>query len=401
MKNLSGDPKKDLPYKRLQQHLNAQPVGFPPSPKGSDIKLLKHIFTSQEARIAACLSHEPLSLETLFSRARHLVNTREALETCLTTMVKKGGIEYCLKNGQGCYGNTPLVVGMYELQAHRLTPEFIRDFKAYTSEKGYGISFLSTTLPQMRTIPINQTITPHLPMADFDDIQRLLETARPPFVILPCICRKKKAMLNEPCTQTDRTETCLAMGDIAQTLIKMEIGRKIPRQEAMEIVQLNQEEGLVLQPSNTQKIEFLCACCGCCCSMLSLQKELPLPLDFWASNFKVILDKDICVGCGKCADHCQTGALTIVLSKGQEKKRSEPILNPNRCIGCGHCVTACPANALSLAPRPSKSRPPADRKALNTIFLKDKTPWARIKVIGKLARAILMTGDIRLLKKTD
>ena len=68
----------------------------------------------------------------------------------------------------------------------------------------------------------------------------------------------------------------MALGSIAQTLIKMELGRQITKAEVMEIINRNQEEGLVLLPSNTQKIEFLCACCGCCCAMLSLHKELPL-----------------------------------------------------------------------------------------------------------------------------
>ena len=41
-------------------------------------------------------------------------------------------------------------------------------------------------------------------------------------------------------------------------------GRVIDRNEALEIIDLNQRDGLVLQPSNTQKAEFICSCCGCC-----------------------------------------------------------------------------------------------------------------------------------------
>ncbi len=44
-------------YRRLQKHLNSQPVGFPATPTGADIRLLKHLFTPDEARIALGLSH--------------------------------------------------------------------------------------------------------------------------------------------------------------------------------------------------------------------------------------------------------------------------------------------------------------------------------------------------------
>ncbi len=401
MKNAYHD---DTPYVNLQQHLNRQPVGFPPSRTGADIRLLKHIFTPEEAGIAACLSHAPEPLETIFRRAEHLVSSAHDLEDRLTAMIKKGGLEFRREKGRNLYANAPLVVGIYELQAGRLTPEFIKDFKAYTSEKGYGISFLATKRPQMRTIPINQSITPDLPVANFDQIRTLLETAAPPFVVLPCICRKKKGMQGDPCEQTHRIETCMAMGGIAQTLIKMELGREIPRQEAMDIIRENEQEGLVLQPSNTRTIEFLCSCCGCCCSMLGLQKDLPLPLDFWETGFTAILDKDHCVGCAKCVDRCRTNALTIAsLSlKTTNMDRPKPVLDPNRCIGCGHCVTACKTNALSLAVRPGRKVPPENRNQLNMILLEGKKdPLAPVKVIGKLAKGILKTRDIRLLKKNS
>jgi len=404
MKNASATCNDNTPYVKLQQHLDRQPVGFPPSRTGADIRLLKHIFTPEEAEIATCLSHVAQPLVIIFKRAAHLVPSPRNLEKHLISILKKGGLEFRREKGLCLYANAPLVVGMYELQIDRLTPEFIQDFKAYTSEKKYGISFLATKLPQMRTIPVGKSITPQLPVADFDQITRLLETASKPFVILPCICRKKKVLQGEPCRQTDRTETCMAMGSVAQTLLEMGVGRKIPRNEAQDIIRENQKEGLVLQPGNTRDIEFLCSCCGCCCSMLSLQKELPRPLDFWASNFQASLDPDCCIGCGKCMNQCQTQALILVeSSKKQSKKdRPKPSLNPHRCIGCGNCVPVCPTGSLSLVPRPSQDRPPKTREALNTILLKEKNnPLTPLKVIGKLARGIALERDLRLLKNQD
>ncbi|WDP90364.1 MAG: 4Fe-4S dicluster domain-containing protein [Desulfobacter sp.] len=397
MKNTARSSHTHVPYRKLQQHLNRQPVGFPPSASGADIRLLKHIFTPLEAKIATCLSHEPRSLEEIFSRADGLVASESILEDHLTAMVKKGGLELRRERGRDLYANAPLVVGIYELQVNRLTPGFIRDFKAYTSEKRYGISFLSTKRSQMRTVPIHKSITPDLPAADYDQILRLLETAEAPFVVLPCICRKKKDSQGEPCRQTQRVDTCMAMGPMAHTLIKMEVGREIPRADAIKIIRQNQEEGLVLQPSNTRKIDFLCSCCGCCCSMLGLHKELPRPLDFWESGFTAVLDKEKCAGCGKCADTCCTDALSMAPAGG--KKQKLPVIDPGRCIGCGHCAAVCKPNAITLIPRPGQAPPPEDRHTLNRLLLENKKhPLAQVKVIGKLAKGMVSKRDLRLLK---
>ena len=399
MKNSSFCPADDTPYRPLQQHLNRQPIGFPPSRTGADIRLLKHIFSPDEARIAICLTHIPEPLDIIYSRAEPLVATRDALETCLASMVKKGGIEITKHDRQTRYANAPLVVGMYELQLGRLTPEFIEDFKAYTSEKRYGISFLTGKHSQMRTIPVHQSITPQVPVADYDRLLCLLEKSNPPFVILPCICRKKKALQGEVCQQTDRKETCMALGNIAHTVIEMGIGRQVSRQAAIRTIQENQKDGLVLQPANSREIDFLCSCCGCCCSMLGLQKELPLPLDFWDTNFKAALDSETCVGCGTCIKQCQTNAMTIETDKEQ---RSKAVVNQHRCIGCGHCVTGCPVNALTLIPRKHQVQPPENRHELNAILLKEKQHMlAPVKVIGKLAKGIAVTRDLRLLQNAS
>ena len=38
-------------YRRLQKHLDNSPIPFPESVSGFDIKLLKHLFTPEEAGI--------------------------------------------------------------------------------------------------------------------------------------------------------------------------------------------------------------------------------------------------------------------------------------------------------------------------------------------------------------
>jgi len=38
-------------YRKLQRHIDNMPVAFPESESGLDIKLLKHLFTPEEAKM--------------------------------------------------------------------------------------------------------------------------------------------------------------------------------------------------------------------------------------------------------------------------------------------------------------------------------------------------------------
>ncbi|MGD9323929.1 MAG: 4Fe-4S ferredoxin, partial [Desulfobacterales bacterium] len=201
-------------YIKLQKHLDRQPVGFPATRSGAEIKILKHIFTPEEAEIVSFLNYKAEPLKTIFGKVGHLVESPEKLEKILDRIQKKGGIELKIKNGSKHYCCAPLVVGMYELQLGRLTPEFIRDFNEYISDMRFGIEFLSTELPQMRTIPVSRSIHPQHNVSTFDEVTTLLQQAEDPFVIIECICRKKKSIEGKSCEVTDRKETCLAIGSI-------------------------------------------------------------------------------------------------------------------------------------------------------------------------------------------
>jgi len=56
---------------------------------------------------------------------------------------------------------------------------------------------------------------------------------------------------------------------------------------------------------------------------------------------KILIDKELCIGCGECVKDCVTSHLKIV--DGQATTRS------NRCIECGHCYAICPTGAVSMA----------------------------------------------------
>ena len=179
-------------YFKLQGHLDKQPVGFPATQSRVELKILKHIFTPEEAQIAMYLSYKFDPLETVFDRVRHIVGSPEELKELLDGSQKKGGVESKIKGGKSHYCLAPLVVGMYEMQLNRLTPEFIKDYNEYINDKKFGIDFLSAEPPQTRTIPIAKSIHPQYHISTFDEVAALLEQAEAPFAILECICRKKR-----------------------------------------------------------------------------------------------------------------------------------------------------------------------------------------------------------------
>ena len=383
----------DSVYIKLQQHLDRQAVGFPATRKRSEIKILKHIFSPQEARVAVCLSYRPEPLETIFARAKHLIGTPEELASLLADIQKNGGLETKEENGQKLYCNAPLVVGMYELQLGRLTPEFVKDFNAYTSDMKFGLAFLSTPLPQMRTIPVKKSISVKHNVSSFDEVSVLMQKAQAPFVVIECICRTKRSLEGQRCKVTKRTETCLAIGHFAQTAIDTGLGREITRAEAVAVLEKNQKQGLVLQPSNSVKAEFICSCCGCCCGMLSIFQKLPKPLDHWAVNFQAVVTKDLCDGCGACEKRCQVGAVSLLA------KKQTAVVNLNRCLGCGLCVAACTKKAVLLEKKPVQTIPPQTREELHDIIMAQKKGrWQKLKLTGKLFVDILKTGHTDLLR---
>jgi electron transport complex protein RnfB len=385
--------KNEQIYTKLQRHLDSQAVGFPATRSGSEIRILKHIFTPQEAEIATCLTYKFEPLEVVFDRVGDLVESPEKLAELLGRIEKKGGIEFKMKGGKRLYCNAPLVVGMYEFQLGKLTPEFVKDFDEYTSDKKFGIEFISTKLPQMRTIPIAESIQPNHNVSTFDEVTVLLQRAEAPFAIFECICRKKKTLAGKPCKVTDRKETCFAVGSMAQAVLRNGIGREITLDESISILGQNQKEGLVLQPSNAEKAEFICSCCGCCCGMLGMQKHLPRPLDFWASNYYAVVDADTCGGCGNCEKRCQVGAASV------SEKKQQTSIDLNRCIGCGVCIPACPNGAISLQKKTIEVRPPQTREDLYDIIMSHKKGrLGKLKMTGKLVIDAIRTGQTHLLK---
>ena len=341
-------PDDDL-YRALQQHLDRMPVPYPATESGVELRILSRLFSPEDARLALCLSVIPESLATIHRRAGRKA-PRAKLVAALDRMAERGIIQRVPARRGALYGKAPFVVGFYEAQVNRLTADLQRDVERY-EEEAFGAAFWAQT-PQLRTVPINESIPFERVVGRYDDIRAFVRASPGPFAVMNCICQQGKDLTGKPCKQTHDREHCLTIGAAAESTVGRGAARFITKDETLAFLDKADREGLVVEPQNTQDPIFICCCCGCCCGVLTTAKKLPNPASFFATNYYAAVDAQSCDGCLVCETRCQMEA--IACDDGAAAVKLE------RCIGCGLCVSACPTGALTLVMKPGARVPPKD-----------------------------------------
>jgi len=355
-------------YKKLAHHLDNLPSGFPSTDSGVELRILKRLFSEEEAELAIRLTLIPEQAHVIARRAR--ISVEEA-RTRLEEMSRKGLIyRIAHHNGQTLYMAAQFVIGIWEYHVNDLSQELIEDMEAYMPAL---LDQSWKKMPQLRTIPIGRSLTPQLDVLSYEVAEKLVWDKKKA-VVAPCICRKERQMMGEGCDKP--LESCLVFGMGADYYQHNGLGRVIERSEVLDILKLADKSGLVLQPGNSRKIVNICCCCGCCCGILRNIKLQPNPATLIASAFIATLTPETCNGCGVCVKRCQMDAL--------ELKDDKAALDLTRCIGCGLCVSTCPTQSLALVRKPESEQP--------------ETPDNVIATGLKLGRARGKLGAISLAK---
>ena len=364
-------------YEKLAKHLDNLPGGFPQTKSAVEMRILRRIFTPEDAEFATHLTLIPEEPRVIARRAKIPV---EGAARRLEEMEEKGLIiSFREENKPPSYMAEQFVVGFWEGQVNKLDPELVQMVEEYRDTIIKEVT-LGRRTPQLRTIPVNRSISIENVVMPYERAEELVHTHKS-FAVSNCICRQGMRIIGKGCDKPE--ESCLQFGMAADSVVRNGQGRAISMEETLAILQRAEEVGLVLQPNNAKDPLFICTCCGCCCGVLRNLKAYPEPASVVASPFWASLNTDTCKGCGLCTKRCQMEALHL------DNKKS--VLDVNRCIGCGLCVSTCPTHSLSLVRKPKAKQPyvPKDIIETNIKLGKDRGKLGISKLIGMQVRSKL------------
>jgi electron transport complex protein RnfB len=330
-------------YARLREFMDALPGGYPATPSGVEIKLLKKLFTPAQAELTMQLGKEPEEVPSIAARTgRDEAELAEKLEE----LALKGCIFRVRDGEKRLYQAFQFLVGVYEFQVNHLDREFCELFEEYLPHIGLSMAQVKTS--QMRVIPLESSVEAAPAVETYNRIRDLVRE-QDVISLSECICRQEQGLLDNECEKPK--ETCIGFGDFAQYYIDNGLGRQLNVDEALEALDRAEDAGLVACPTNSQKISAICCCCSCCCPILRFAKMTPRPGDTVTSYYEASIDAEECTGCGLCADRCQMDAI-------QETDEAWEIVD-GRCIGCGLCVAECPVDAITMEAKPGTVPPPS------------------------------------------
>lgn len=333
-------------YRDLARHLDRLPGGFTATESGVELRILRRLFTEDEARLALKLTVIPEPAPVVARRAG--LAEAEAAER-LEALARKGLAFRLEPPGRPPrYMAAQFVVGIWEYHVNDLDEELIRDVNEYLPQLFDHEVWRKA--PQLRTVPVGKAIAVAHPVLPHEEAERLVR-AQKRIALAPCICRREHKIAGHGCDRTE--EGCLVFGFAADYYVRNGIGRPIEMEEALEVLRTAEREGLVLQPGNARQPVNICCCCGCCCQVLKGLGRHPRPAEIASTPYAAALDEAACVGCGVCAGRCPMGALAVADGTAR--------LDPARCIGCGLCVTRCPTQALALRRKPEPAQPRVPR----------------------------------------
>jgi ferredoxin len=327
----------DEVYKKLAAVLDTLPNGFPETGSGIEIKILKKIFTPEQAVMFCELK---LTMETSDEIAARTGRDTAQTGALLETMREDGQVFSVKFGDMRWYKMMPWVFGIFEFQLHRLDKEMaelVDEFEEYSKK------FFSIKPQLMQVLPVEEEISAAQTALPWERVSSIIEHGQS-FRIIDCICKKKKELLGKPCNRTVRV--CMAIAPVPGIFEDDEQGRVISREEAYSILKKSEEEALVHLTGNTQFGQFyICNCCSCCCGILGSIDRYGIPASSVVnSQYYAEIDRDACTGCGICAsERCQVRAI--------EEGDSFKVIK-DRCIGCGLCISACPASAITLIRKP-------------------------------------------------
>ena len=342
----------DEVYHKLAKVLDTLPNGFPPTENGVEIRLLKKIFSPEEADLFCDMK---LSYETAEQVAERTGRPLEGLEEKLAAMRDRGQLWGLTLGDVNLYRMMPWIFGIFEMQLRHLDREMVELNEEYYPY--YGAQFFRNQPQQFQIIPIEKEIPNTQEALHYEQVSKIIENSKS-FMVQECICKKEKRMIGEGCDKP--LHVCMAFAPVEGIFDNASgVRRPITKQEAFDLLDQAEEAGLVHLTHNMQNgLFYICNCCGCCCGVLGGITKLGINAsEVVNSHYYAEIDPDLCTVCNTCVDErCQVDAI-------REGEDYNEVIR-EKCIGCGLCVTTCPAEAIRLVRKaPEELAPPPQDEA--------------------------------------
>jgi Pyruvate/2-oxoacid:ferredoxin oxidoreductase delta subunit len=219
----------------------------------------------------------------------------------------------------------------------RMAKLVLKYFTVPTTQKIYG----GVRTKSFKYAPANKSIEISMQgVMPNEQIGPIVE-ASTKIAVAHCPCRMSAKVLGRTdCRHS--LEVCVKYDAMAEFVVDKGLAREISKDEAHQIMENSEKEGLVHMVDNAQgQIKHTCNCCGDYCWNVGIIRRRKIPRDqLMAVYFIRETELDECIGCGACADICPVDAVKMVEEK--------PQVDQNWCIGCGVCAVQCPANVISI-----------------------------------------------------
>jgi ferredoxin len=339
-----------------------QRLGFPDSERLK--KILEYLMDEEEARVAAAL---PGSVDEV---AEKLDVDRERVKEILEGLFFKGVVFPKDFQKRDYYRFARDLIQFHDAtlaSQHMRDPEFAKLWKEFGEEESYkksGEFFKISGMKIWRVVPAYNAIKDLPDVLPYENIKEMLK-AQEKIAVVPCSCRNITHLAGDGCAHTNENETwhCIQVGRGAEYVIARGSGKEISIEEALELIDEIERDGLVHTWPNTARVTgrgvtVNCNCCEDCCEFFLSARAAGLPMDalLEKSRYIAYVDESKCKGCQTCIERCHFDAIDMYRPGGSKKYKA--VIDEEKCFGCGVCVVGCDEEAIYMkAIRPPEHIP--------------------------------------------
>ncbi len=344
-------------YSRLVDRLNRYPEGAHPSELL--FKILKMLFREKEAALVSLLPIKPFTAK----KASHVWQMDLAsAQKVLNDLAGRAILVDLDRNGESVYTLPPPMAGFFEFSLMRVRDDIDQKvlselFYQYMNvEEDFIRDLFTRGETQLGRTFVHEPVLSNenaLHVLDYERTTQVIKGASHRAIGM-CYCRHKMHHMDRACDAP--MKICMTFNTTASSLIKHGFARRMDVSEGLDMLRLAYEHSLVQFGENVrEQVNFICNCCGCCCEAMIAARRFAIFNPIHTTNFIPEINKEKCIGCGKCVIICPVEAMTLVSSNDPDKpKMKQSKLNEDICLGCGLCVRACMNDNIRLKSRPKR-----------------------------------------------